>query len=205
MQSESVGQRIRRARVRQGLSQSELAARVRVSQPTIANWEQDSHAPRRHALERVAQILGVESYWLVNGGGQAQGAGSGSFLSLPIRNVPLLDWPPAGNGFDPGRLEPRDYFAVSARAERCFALTVHDPAVEQVFPEGCIVVFDAEPGQLADGDFHLFRIDGKYCLRRYRASPERLQAAAINGEYDTVFVDETPRSYGRAVLAVRPL
>lgn len=205
IQSETIGQRIRRARMRQGLSQSELATRVKVSQPTIANWEQDSHAPRTATLDRVAKILGVEPFWLMNGGGGRNGHSAGSFLSLPIRHAPLFDWPAAGNGFEPTRQEPRDYFAVSTRAEDCYALTVHDPAVSSVFPEGSIAILDATPGQLADGDFHLFNIDGKYCLRRYRSSPQRLQSAAVNGDYDTVFVEETPKSFGRAIFTVRPL
>lgn len=205
---ETVGQRIRRARIRQGLSQSELAARIRVSQPTIANWEQDSHAPRTGALDKVAETLGVETFWLMNGGQTHKNTvlNGGSFLSLPIRHAPLFDWPAAGARFDPMRQEPRDYFAISTKAENCFALTVRDPAVEAVFPEGSIAIFDAAPRQMADGDFHLFHIGGEFTIRRWRASPQRLQASPIKGNYDTIFVeDEAPHSLGRAIFNIRPL
>jgi len=205
MQAESTGQRIRRARTRQGLSQTELAQRVRVSQPTIANWEQDSHAPRMGAPERVAEILGVETSWLMNGGDKRNGHAAGSFLAMPIRQAPLFDWPDADHVFDPKRLEPRDYFAIATRCETCFALSLHDPAVNAAFPEGSIVIFDGAPQHMADGDFHLFSVDGRYMVRRWRSTPERLQPSALNGDYETIFLDRTPRSFGRAIYSIRAL
>jgi len=53
----NVGQRIKSARQALGLSQSDLADLTDVSQPTVANWEKGSHAPRHATLSKIAGAL----------------------------------------------------------------------------------------------------------------------------------------------------
>ena len=63
----SIGERIRQARKAQGYSQSDLAHRVGVSQPAIANWESGVHDPRRLTLAKLADALGAPLDWLAAG------------------------------------------------------------------------------------------------------------------------------------------
>ncbi|MFA5092359.1 MAG: helix-turn-helix transcriptional regulator [Candidatus Omnitrophota bacterium] len=42
---ETLGQRIRKARLEQSLLQKDLALKLRVSKQTISNWEQDRNKP----------------------------------------------------------------------------------------------------------------------------------------------------------------
>jgi transcriptional regulator with XRE-family HTH domain len=60
--SNPVGQRIRRAREREGLTQAALAEKVGVAQPTIAVWEAKDDLPEasRKKLEEVLGPLSVE-------------------------------------------------------------------------------------------------------------------------------------------------
>jgi transcriptional regulator with XRE-family HTH domain len=56
---ELIGQNIRRARLRAGLSQSELAIRIDKTRSMIAKYESGSHSPRAVTLVALAKALSV--------------------------------------------------------------------------------------------------------------------------------------------------
>lgn len=53
------GRIVRDARIRAGLTQSELATLCQVSQPAIAQWEAEDRAINEKTLSRVAAALGL--------------------------------------------------------------------------------------------------------------------------------------------------
>jgi transcriptional regulator with XRE-family HTH domain len=55
-----VGSAVRAARRRAGLSQVELAARAKTSQPAIARLEKGLVSPTVISLDRIARALGTE-------------------------------------------------------------------------------------------------------------------------------------------------
>ena len=54
------GQLVRRARQKAGLSQSELAQRLRTKQPVIARWETGQRSPDYDTVIRVVAACGFE-------------------------------------------------------------------------------------------------------------------------------------------------
>jgi transcriptional regulator with XRE-family HTH domain len=52
---------LRTRREQGGLSRSQLAALVGVSVPMLGAWERSEHLPTDNHLERLAEILGVDS------------------------------------------------------------------------------------------------------------------------------------------------
>ena len=56
---QTLGERIRRFRLEQGLYQAQLATLAGVDEMTIVNWERDRTIPRGERLGRLAQALGV--------------------------------------------------------------------------------------------------------------------------------------------------
>lgn len=89
----TIGGRIRLARKEKGLNQGDLAARLGVSQPTVANWEADAHSPRQSMLVHIGDVLGVSLGWLA--GGEARDRldphhPAASYLARPISHVPVL-------------------------------------------------------------------------------------------------------------------
>jgi len=56
----TLGERIRRFRLEQGLYQAQLATRIGVDEMTIVNWEKDRTVPRGERLRRLAKALGVK-------------------------------------------------------------------------------------------------------------------------------------------------
>ena len=55
-----LGRRVRELRVRQGLSQTELARRASMTQPAVARFEAGGTVPTLPVLERLARSLGAE-------------------------------------------------------------------------------------------------------------------------------------------------
>ncbi len=63
----TLGNRIKQARERAGLSQTRLAALIGLRQPTVSDWERDEVEPTRANLRAAAIQLGVSPNWLAFG------------------------------------------------------------------------------------------------------------------------------------------
>ena len=127
--------RLRSTRQSQGLSQAELARLAGVSQPTVANWESGSQYPRRAAMAKICEALGIELSWLVDGSTNTQTA-TQAYLTRPIRHVPVYDWPPEGEALQ--RLRPTAFVPVVSDTEDLFALISDGTSAE----EGAVLVFE---------------------------------------------------------------
>lgn len=64
-----IGHRIKESRERKTLSQSELARRLGVSQPTVSDWENGKTEPSVDNLRTLAVELDVWFEWIVTGRG----------------------------------------------------------------------------------------------------------------------------------------
>jgi transcriptional regulator with XRE-family HTH domain len=64
--SESLGERIRKARIRYGMSQAELARRIKVSLNTMNKIEAgETPDPRASRIRAIADVLGVSADYLL--------------------------------------------------------------------------------------------------------------------------------------------
>ncbi|MCG8442533.1 MAG: helix-turn-helix domain-containing protein [Caulobacterales bacterium] len=205
---ERLGARIRAARLRARLSQTALGARVGVSQPTVAHWEKGAHAPKPSHMRAVAEILSAPE---LAPEGEARPpraparAGRAEYLARAIRHVPILDWPAPGADFDPAAAPARDHVAASLEAGTPFALRCLDAAMARAFPPSSVVIFDGADRSLAEDAYHLVHVGGRYLVRRWRANPDRLEAAGEGAVADTIFPKTPPAAFGRALLAYRVL
>jgi transcriptional regulator with XRE-family HTH domain len=60
-------QRLRRARVKEGLSQEALAERVGVTARTVINWETGVNSPELAKIPKIAAATGVKPAWFFAG------------------------------------------------------------------------------------------------------------------------------------------
>ncbi|WP_298912847.1 helix-turn-helix transcriptional regulator [uncultured Algimonas sp.] len=142
----SLAKRLKDTRKKHGLSQSELAKQVEVSQPSIANWERGGHTPRRDALDRIAKALDTDPTWLLSGEMPASRNPAHQHLAKPIHHIAVYDWPSGPT--DPRQGQPVRYLAVAGDTTDLFALNA---VPETGFPEGSFLIFSATerrlPGQ----------------------------------------------------------
>ncbi len=179
----NIGERIKKARLAKGLSQVELAGAARVSQPTVANWESGSHAPRQQVIFRIAKILNSSSHWLMRGTDGEHGLTltPKRYLETPIQHVPVTDWPAANQMGRPPLPGPiHDYIAISTTARKPFALIANDPLMADTFPVGSMIIFDAEPGDLTPGACYLFVVEDTIRLRYWQNGPQASQAQCVS-------------------------
>lgn len=87
-----LGDRIRQARERVGLNQSELGRRLGVRSQTINQWESGTKAPSRENFAHLVQIVGVDATWLLYGAGGSEHNGNHELITFQARGrrVPRL-------------------------------------------------------------------------------------------------------------------
>ncbi len=185
--SDSIGDRIRVTRKARNLSQAELAARLGVTQPAIANWESGVHDPRRVMLAKLAETLDVSLDWLASGARSALEADkhpAAAYLRRPMHHAPVITFQDAARFLDDMKADPHsfaeDYIPVTSGSDKVFALIVTDDEMRLVFPQGTLVVIDYADRSPADGAFCLALAREGAVIRRWRRNPDRLEVC--NGE-----------------------
>lgn len=62
----TVGEKIRKYRIEQGLLQKDLATKCKMSESAIRNYELGNRTPKPHHLEVIATALGISPYALLD-------------------------------------------------------------------------------------------------------------------------------------------
>lgn len=132
----SLAFRLKSTRKKHGLSQTELAERVNVSQPTIANWERGGHTPRPDALARISDVLSIDTTWLLSGELPARHDPANQYLAQPLCHIAVYDWPLGTT--DPTESSPSRFIPLSTDQTGLFALEAH---VSTGFPTGTTLIF----------------------------------------------------------------
>jgi transcriptional regulator with XRE-family HTH domain len=202
----SIGDRIRLARKDAGLSQADLAVKVGVSQPSVANWESGVHDPRRLMLGKIAGALKVSPEWLASGARspvEADKQAAAAYLRRPLRHTPIIALEDAARFLSAPDADPHafalDYIPVTTGAERVFAFFVNDEAVNRAFPTNTLVVIDCVDRQPADGGFALYATDDLPVIRRWNAHAHRLETCSDNPN----FADKAAPLASHAIGCVR--
>lgn len=141
--------RIKSSRIESGLSQSDLAKKTGVSQPTVANWESGSHIPRQAAMEKISEALGIETVWLFSGENSAATSPALNYLNAPIRHIPVYAWP--NNIADLAETKPEGYMPGATNRTALYAL-ISDGTYA---PKNALMLFDPDFGTLKEGQMYL--------------------------------------------------
>lgn len=209
-QARFIGDRIRHARKARGLSQADLAHRIGVSQPAIANWESGIHDPRRITLAKLADALQTPFDWLAAGHRSAFEAdkhAAAAYIRRPLQHVPIISIRAAALLARDMRADPHsmaeDYLPITASSSTVFAFFLDDEAVNLAFPSGTIVVVDYAERAPDDGVFCLASVAGKPILRCWRDGPPRLEPASTNEEFEAITADDTVSIIGCVRVSIR--
>ena len=94
---ESIGDRIKEARIWKNMSQEELAKAIGSTKSAISRYESSKRQPRIEQLQRIADILGVGVSYLLSGGGTVSQTNFANGVHIykntfPFKNIePFLD------------------------------------------------------------------------------------------------------------------
>lgn len=197
--AKSIGDRIRWARKQKNMNQSELARRIGVSQPAVANWETGTHDPRRIMLTRIADALGTQTEWLAAGDrsqSERDTHAAAAYLRRHVRHVPIVSERAAILLAEEMSADPHDfaedYIPYTGNQTRLFALFVDDENVNAVLPKDSIAVIDCTDRNPRPGAICLGQIDNTLFVRRWCQSPAQFETASATGVVKVQpYTDET--------------
>lgn len=179
-----IDKRIREARERAKLSQSELARRLGVAPAAVNQWESAARRPSRERIVEIAQQTHTSAVWLLLGdtGLQEQSAiGSLSNLKTGGRAVPMVSVSDAAMGREilDNALRVYSYFPCGPDS---YAITLEDDANADRYPKGTVCIMDPQQ----------------------RPAPRKMVLAAVNGEpvVGQVTLETTPAGI---VTVITPL
>ena len=215
--SESIGERIKRLRKARSLSQTDLAARLGVSQPAVANWESGMHDPRRLMLAKLAVLLQVPLDWLAEGyrsSIESDSHGAAAYLRRPQLHVPVVSFQNVARFATQEDIDlhlvAEDYIPVTTSSTKMFGLFLVDDAVALDFPMGTLVVIDYADKNPAEESFCLALRrdptgggDDELVIRRWRSDPPRLEAASALASYKDILVDQYTQIIGCVRVSIR--
>ncbi|MHB0775400.1 LexA family protein [Halomonas sp. WWR20] len=154
--SETIGDRIRKARKRMGLTQPELTAACGWdSQGRISNYERDLREPKRTDLEKLAKALDVSMEWLWSGKESTpdkrrepteENVRPGPAF---FRHVPEISWVQAGcwtevEDFSLDLSDAPYWPCPVSCSENTFALRVEGDSMAPNFMPGTLIFIDPE-------------------------------------------------------------
>jgi len=181
--TETLGQRIKRLRLRLGESQPEFGARFGVEQPTVSRWEKDSSFPVRSLHEAIAELAGMSVAQFFYPGHHPLNVPVVGYVSGSDSFTPIAD-ADHGNGMDSLdlALEDGDFIAVRVRGD----------SMAPVYRDGDTIVarrLGRHDLPSATGkDCIVMTVDGHGYIKRLLAGPGKgvFRLRSYNAAYDDI-------------------
>jgi phage repressor protein C with HTH and peptisase S24 domain len=207
LDTSTIGGRIRAVReVRQGPSGRKLVEELGVTESTLYNWQRDQNKPPVEALQKIADLFGVQYEWLStgrgemlpvggsrearqNGGGEAGRAGkvltefdvtagAGSMGGLVVTETPIGEYV-----IDTVEIESlRDH-----RPREPFVVRMIGESMEPEFRSGdklIIEPFEKGSRQIRADAIYLFRLEDDIQVKQLERRPgQRLLIKPLNERY----------------------
>lgn len=143
----SIGNRIKKARKRAGITQPELAKKCGwESQSRISMYERGVREPSYSDLRSLSRALGASIHWLLDGQAEISVKPNDK---APTQMVPLINWVQAGSWQEVSLqcLNESEWEYVSTglnAGPRSFALVVRGDSMEPEFIEGTQIIVDPD-------------------------------------------------------------
>lgn len=182
----TLGERIKNERMRQGISQVELANKVGITKQNLYKYENDvvKNIPRERII-KIAEVLNVSPTYLMGLVPEQTGNDkSEQFVRIPVlrsvpENEPIMSW----KDREPNDIMvPREWFT---HYRKYCALRIHDDSMAPLIRENDILVFMIS-AQYRNGDIVLARLKGEPPFIRKIVQvgpPQSIFLMPLNTEY----------------------
>lgn len=190
----TLGERLAEAMKKKGMTQTDLADKVGVTQGTV--WKiLSGKAERSKFLPELARVLGVSLHWLATGE-EDKNTPSESSVTLPSRKIPVtgtIQGGPARPGKRSGGSfrSSEDYFEYNSPDPNAYVLLVSENSMAPEIREGNYVLI--EPGHEAKpGDIVLVKkTSGEVLLKIYRSDhDDEIVLESSNAPYESVILSK---------------
>jgi len=192
-----LGERIKIARKKAGLTQGELAKKVGITYPTLNKYEKNHRVPNSQILDRIARELNCDPGWLLSGAGDIL-RGSTDLDTLSVSNIPVLGRVPAGF---PDRVSEEiiEYIRLPKIPLGAYALIVKGNNMSPNIKDGDYAIFFPD-SHIGNGDI-IVVIDewGEYSLKRYRMKDDEVLLVSDNPEYPTYGLTGKHKIVGKVI------
>lgn len=194
---ETLGQRIRKLREIQNLSQRELARRLGWSESRMSNFELDKRVPKLKQIKEISQAIGCGFDDLISD----TKIDNGHVVARSSNAVPLISWVRAGHWetiedpYPPG--EAGEWFipSTSRPGGHAFALRIEGDSMTSPsglsFPDGCTIIVDPERAPVA-GDYVVAKdvSTQKATFKRLTTDGNRWYLKPLNPAYPAIEIDD---------------
>ncbi|MBM7643806.1 helix-turn-helix domain-containing protein [Streptococcus loxodontisalivarius] len=220
------GERLAKRRQELGMSQSQLAEKLGISRPSYHNWESGKTKPNQKNLQRLSEILKVESNYFLS---QYDIVGIFSKLTKPSQDkvisysqsllekesklINLSDKKPrklysykvyeklsAGTGFTYFNDGNYDEVFYDEKLDHDFASWVFGNSMEPTYLNGEVVLIK-QTGFDYDGAVYAVDWNGETYIKRVYREEDGLRLVSINDAYEDMHApyEENPRIIGKIV------
>lgn len=185
MRAMNLGDRIKKARLKAGLSQQALADKLgSLSRNAISLWESNDTKPSQGHMLQLPKILGISMAWL-----------TGSDDPDAVTMVPMVSWVSAGElaaDVSIEKLDGLDKIPVSNLPDGDWiALEVEGDSMNRISPPGSVIVVNRKQQQLVPNACYVVANElGEATYKRYRPNPDRFEPVSTNDDHETHFFDD---------------
>lgn len=165
---EYISDRIRLKRLELKLNQRDLARKLKLTAPSISQWERGISAPKGNNLINLAKLFKTTPEWLLTGI-EKQGYESSCV------NIPLLENVAASGGggafnddeLHSGSTIPIPHYVVKNRQiENIKCIRIMGDSMEPTLYDGGVAAVDMSEVAIRDGKIYVFRLDGMLRVKR---------------------------------------
>ena len=205
----TMGERLREARERAGLTIEEMARAVGAKVPTYTQHENGTRNYPAKKAAQYAEFLRTTPEWLLYGRKTKP-----QLVPVPVptetktRKIPVIDWvaagqladnvsqlPPESETIEISGLPPGDYFGTKARGD----------SMNRVAPDDSLLIVNRADRELVRGRRYIFASRGKTTFKRFGGKdPYRLEPESWNPANEPIYPrdGETWEVIGRVTMVV---
>lgn len=190
--AKSLGARLREARKRAGLTQSDVAERLRVTTQAVSQWETGANQTTIENPRKLAELYGVGIEWLT---GQTSGElptpSAANQSRVPkISKIRAGTWTETFSPYEPGDGDTFLYTEIKISGA-AFALEIEGSSMEPTFSDGDWVIIDPRVHP-RPGDFVAAKLenDDAATFKKFRQREEHvIELVPLNPDWPTLTID----------------
>ena len=197
----TLGERIRIARLAVGLTQVSLAAMVGTTEITINRYERGHRVPNAEVVNRLAIPLKCSMRWLITGNGAMQDTSEGIEGFTALIPIPVFSGKiPAG--FPKYLSEDiAEYICLPDAPAGSFAIRVSGDSMNPTIKSDDYVLF-VKVAQVSHNDVVIVRDEwGEVMIKRYREKDGAAYFVSDNPEYPTTKAKDGHTLVGKVIAA----